>query len=460
MVKKILIANRGEIAIRIIRAAKELGIKTVAVYSEADKDCLHTQLADEKICIGPAPANDSYLSIPNIIAACEATNADAVHPGYGFLAENPYFSEVCESCNITFIGPPKDAIRKMGDKILAKQIAKKAGVPVVPGIEEPISEIDIEKPEFLRNVRKIGYPVIVKAALGGGGKGMRIVTSEDGLKTALLTAMEESKKAFGSDKVYIEKYIEEPKHIEIQVLGDKKGNIVYFLERDCSIQRRHQKLIEESPCIKVDNHLRKKLGRSAVKLCEEIGYYSAGTVEFIMDKKGEFYFIEMNTRIQVEHPVTEMISGIKGKIGIDLIREQILIALGEKLKFSSDDIEICGHAIECRINAEDPDKDFLPSAGKIESVYFPGGNGVRIDTHIYAGYNIPPFYDSLIAKLIVCSSDRKKSILKMLRALDEFRIKGIKTTIPFHKKVLQTQAFQEGDVTTYFLQKYIYEQQE
>lgn len=456
MINKILIANRGEIAVRIIRAARELGIKTVAVYSEADKDCLHTILADEKICIGPGPATESYLSIPNIISACEATGADAVHPGYGFLAENTYFAEVCEACNITFIGPSKESIEKMGDKIEAKKIAKKAGVPIVPGIEEEISNPD--DPELLKEIKKIGFPVIIKAALGGGGKGMRIVNSEESLKIALLTAMEESKKAFGSDKVYIEKYIEEPKHIEIQILADKKGNIVFFPERDCSVQRRHQKLIEESPCVIVDERLRKKMGRAAAKLVEEIGYYSAGTVEFIMDKKGNFYFMEMNTRIQVEHPVTEMVSIVKGKKGLDLVKEQILIAAGEKLRFKPEDITIGGHSIECRINAEDPDKDFLPSPGKIESVILPGGNGVRIDTHIYSGYTIPSFYDSLIAKLIVVGSTRQEAIKRMLRALDEFKISGIKTTIPFHKKVLQTQAFVEGDVCTNFLQKYIYEQ--
>ncbi|MCS7231836.1 MAG: acetyl-CoA carboxylase biotin carboxylase subunit [Elusimicrobiota bacterium] len=456
MIKKLLIANRGEIAVRVIRAAKELGIKTVAIYSEVDKDCLHTILADEKICIGPGPATESYLSIPNIISACEATGADAIHPGYGFLSENTYFAEVCEACNITFVGPSKESIEKMGDKIEAKRIAKKAGVPVVPGIEEEIKDPD--DPELIKEVKKIGFPVIIKAALGGGGKGMRIVNSEESLKIALLTAMEESKKAFGSDKVYIEKYIEEPKHIEIQILADKKGNIVYFPERDCSIQRRHQKLIEESPCPMIDEKLRKKIGRAAAKLAEEINYYSAGTVEFIMDKKGNFYFMEMNTRIQVEHPVTELVSVVKGKRGLDLVKEQILIASGEKIKFSSEDIAIGGHSIECRINAEDPDKDFLPSPGKIENLILPGGNGVRIDTHIYSGYTIPTFYDSLIAKLIVIGSNRQEAIRKMLRALDEFKISGIKTTIPFHKKVLQTQAFMEGDVYTNFLQKYIYEQ--
>jgi acetyl-CoA carboxylase biotin carboxylase subunit len=456
MIKKLLIANRGEIAVRIIRTAKELGIKTVAIYSEADKDCLHTMLADEKICIGPGPATESYLSIPNIISACEATGADAIHPGYGFLAENAHFADVCEACGITFVGPSKESIEKMGDKIEAKIIAKKAGVPVVPGIEESISNPD--DPALIKEVKKIGFPVIIKAAHGGGGKGMRIVNSEESLKIALLTAMEESKKAFGSDKIYIEKYIEEPKHVEIQVLADQKGNAVYFPERDCSVQRRHQKLIEESPCAIVDEKLRKRLGRAALKLVEEISYYSAGTIEFIMDKKGNFYFMEMNTRIQVEHPVTESISLIKGEKRLDLIKEQILIASGEKLKFNSDDITICGHAIECRINAEDPDKDFLPSPGKIENVIFPGGNGVRVDTHIYAGYTIPSFYDSLIAKLIVVGSDRQEAIKRMLRALDEFRISGIKTTIPFHKRVLQTQAFVEGDVSTNFLQKYIYQQ--
>lgn len=376
----------------------------------------------------------------------------------GFLSENSYFAEVCETCGITFVGPSKDAMEKMGDKVEAKKIAESAGVPTVPWLESSIT--DPEDPALLKEIRKIGYPIIIKAAMGGGGKGMRIVTSEEGLKIALLTAMEESKKAFGSDKVYIEKYIEEPRHIEIQILADKKGNIVYFPERDCSVQRRHQKLIEESPSPRVDEKLRRRLGRAAAKLAEKIDYISAGTIEFIMDKKGNFYFMEMNTRIQVEHPVTEMVSGINGKFGLDLVKEQLLIASGEKIRFDSEDISLLGHAIECRINAEDPDKDFLPSPGKIESVVFPGGNGVRLDTHIYAGYTIPTFYDSLIAKLIVLSNERSKAIDKMYRALREFKVSGIKTTIPFHMRVLQTQAFREGDVDTNFIQKYIYEQKE
>ncbi|MFQ3674973.1 MAG: acetyl-CoA carboxylase biotin carboxylase subunit [Endomicrobiia bacterium] len=456
MIKKLLIANRGEIAVRVIRAAKELGIKTVAVYSEADKDCLHTILADEKICIGPGPSSESYLSIPNIISACEVTNADAVHPGYGFLSENSYFAEVCETCGITFVGPSKDSMEKMGDKIEAKKIAKSAGVPTVPGIEGSIT--NPEDPALIKEVKKIGFPVIIKAAMGGGGKGMRIVTSEEGLRVALLTAMEESKKAFSSDKVYIEKYIEEPKHIEIQILADKKGKVVYFPERDCSVQRRHQKLIEESPSATVGERTRRHLGRAAVKLVEKIGYTSAGTIEFIMDKKGNFYFMEMNTRIQVEHPVTEMVSGIKGKAGLDLVKEQILIAAGEKIKYDSEDVTILGHAIECRVNAEDPDKDFMPSPGRIENIMFPGGNGVRIDSHVYAGYTIPTYYDSLVAKVITLSYNRSKTIDKMIRTLNEFKVNGIKTTIPFHLKVLNTQAFREGDVCTNFLQKYIYEQ--
>ncbi len=456
MIKKLLIANRGEIAVRVIRSAKELGIKTVAIYSEADKDCLHTILADEKICIGPGPSSESYLSIPNIISACEVTNADAVHPGYGFLAENSYFAEVCETCGITFVGPSKDSMEKMGDKIEAKKIAKAAGVPTVPGIEESVT--NPEDSALIKEVKKIGYPVIIKAAMGGGGKGMRVVTSEEGLRIALLTAMEESRKAFSSDKIYIEKYIEEPKHIEIQILSDKKGKSVYFPERDCSVQRRHQKLIEESPSPKVDEKTRRHLGRAAIKLVEEIEYTSAGTIEFIMDKKGNFYFMEMNTRIQVEHPVTEMVSGIKGKSGLDLVKEQLLIASGEKIKFDSEDVKILGHVIECRVNAEDPNKDFMPSPGRIESIMFPGGNGVRIDSHVYAGYTIPTFYDSLVAKVIVLSYKRSKAIDKMVRTLNEFKINGIKTTIPFHLKVLETQAFREGDVNTNFLQKYIYEQ--
>lgn len=445
MFKKILIANRGEIAVRIIRACKELGIKTVAIHSEADNESLHVMLADESVCIGPSPSVDSYLNIPNIISAAEITKSDAIHPGYGFLAENTYFAEVCESCNITFIGPSKEAILKMGDKIKAKEIMKKYGIPVIPGSKGAVKDIN----EALKIAKRITYPVIIKAAAGGGGKGMRIVQSPEALKNAIIMAQTESKAAFGSDEVYIEKYFNEPKHIEFQIIADKYGNVVYLPERDCSIQRRHQKLIEESPSMAVDPKLRKKMGQIAARAVKAIKYHTVGTVEFLLDKKNSFYFMEMNTRIQVEHPVSELITGI------DLIKMQIRLAAGEKLGLQQDKIKIRGNAIECRINAEDPDRDFMPSAGTISKFILPGGPGVRIDTGAYQGYTIPPYYDSMVAKLLVLGNNREEAIVRMKRALEEFLIEGIKTTIPFHIKVMSNQYFLKGEVYTNFLQKRI-----
>ncbi len=447
MFKKILIANRGEIACRVIRAARELGIKTVAVHSEIDRDCLHVKLADESICIGPNSAAESYLNIPSIISAAEISGADAIHPGYGFLAENTYFAEVCESCGIKFIGPSKESIEKMGDKIKARQLMQKAGVPVVPGSE---GSINVDDPEIFKLAKKIGYPVIVKATAGGGGKGMRVVVTEETLKNAIIMAKNEAKAAFGNDDVYMEKYIEEPRHIEFQILGDSKGKVVFLPERDCSIQRRHQKLLEESPSPFIDASLRRKMGKAAKHAAQAVNYVTVGTVEFLVDKNKHFYFMEMNTRIQVEHPVTEMITGL------DLVKEQIKLAAGEKLSFDSDDIEILGHAIECRLNAEDPDKDFIPSPGKILQFISTGGPGVRVDTHIYSGYTIPSYYDSLIAKIIVLGHDRAEAITRMQRVLKEVKIDGIKTTIPLHKKIMDNEYFHRGDVCTDFLPKYIF----
>ncbi|MGE4384483.1 MAG: acetyl-CoA carboxylase biotin carboxylase subunit [Endomicrobiaceae bacterium] len=447
MFKKILIANRGEIACRIVRAARELGIKTVAIHSEADKESMHVKLADESICVGPASASESYLNIPSIISAAEITGADAIHPGYGFLAENTYFAEVCESCGISFIGPKRSSIEKMGDKIAARQLMIKSKVPVVPGSEGPVSADD---PEIFKLAQKIGYPVIVKATAGGGGKGMRIVVSEEALKNSIIMAQTEAKAAFGNPDVYMEKYIEEPHHIEFQILGDCKGKVVYLPERDCSIQRRHQKLVEESPSPFISDSLRKKMGRAAQSAAAAVGYITVGTVEFLVDKHLNFYFMEMNTRIQVEHPVTETITGI------DLVKEQILLAAGERLSFDSSDIKINGHAIECRINAEDPDKDFIPSPGKIGHLYLPGGPGIRVDTHVYSGYTIPPFYDSLIAKIIAHGATREEAITRMSRALKETQIEGIKNTSSLHAKIMENEFFHEGNVCTDFLPKYIF----
>jgi len=443
MFSKILIANRGEIALRIIRACKEMGIRTVAVYSQADRSSLHVRSADEAICIGQPSSANSYLNIPAIISAAEITDVEAIHPGYGFLAENAHFSEICESCKITFIGPTAENIRLMGDKMAARTCMQKAGLPIIPGSRAVIKN----KEEALKTAKEIGYPVIIKAAAGGGGKGMRICHNDLTLVSSLLTAQSEAEANFGNSNVYIEKYIEKPRHIEIQIIADKGGHILQLGERDCSIQRRHQKLLEESPSPAVDAKMRKKLGEMVLKGMKAINYLSCGTIEFLLDvKSGNFYFMEMNTRIQVEHPVTEMVTGI------DLIKEQIRVAAGEKLKFNQDDIKISGSAIECRINAEDPDNNFMPSPGKIETLVLPGGPNVRVDTHIYAGYEIPPYYDSLIAKLIVHGNTRQDAIKTMQRALAEFYLAPIKTTIPLHIRIMENPLFKKGDISTHFLQ--------
>ena len=443
MFSKILIANRGEVALRIIRACKELGIRTVAVYSQADINSLHVRFADEAICIGAAPSSSSYLNIPSVISAAEIADVEAIHPGYGFLAEDAHFAEICESCKIKFIGPTPENMRLMGDKMAAKDTARKAGVPIVPGSKAIIKS----KEEALKIAKEIKYPVIIKAAAGGGGKGMRICHNDVRLISALLTAQREAEAAFGSSDVYIEKYVEKPRHVEIQILGDQHGHIVHLGERDCTIQRRHQKLIEESPSPILDSKLRKKISEAAIKCAKAINYVNAGTIEFLVDVSGNFYFMEMNTRIQVEHPVTEAVTGL------DLVKEQIRIAAGEKLSYKQEDIKFTGCAIECRINAEDPDKDFMPSPGKIAMLDLPGGRGVRLDTHAYQGYEIPPYYDSMIAKLIVHGKDRTEAITIMRRALDEFIVEPIKTTIPFHKKVMNNPLFIRGKYSTDFIEK-------
>ncbi len=452
MFKKVLIANRGEIAVRVIRACRELGIRTVAVHSDVDRESLHVRFADESVCIGPAPAVESYLNIPAIISAAEITGADAIHPGYGFLSENTHFAEVCESCHITFIGPSKDAIRKMGDKAEARKIMGDYGVPIIPGTK---GCIDVNDKDLFKIAKKIGFPILVKAKAGGGGKGMRVVQEMDFLKDAIVAATTEAKAAFGNGDVYLEHYLTAPRHIEVQILADKNGNVVSFPERDCSVQRRHQKLIEESPSSSISESVRKKMGKAARLAAKAVKYNTVGTVEFLYDKKADdFFFIEMNTRIQVEHPVTEMVTGV------DLIKEQIRAAAGEKLSFSTDDIQIRHHALECRINAEDPERNFMPSPGKITQLILPGGPGVRVDTHIYQGYTIPPYYDSLMAKLIVATrydakSAREMTIRRMSRALSEFTVDGVKTTIPFHRDVMAHDAFMHGDVTTDFIEKHL-----
>ncbi|MCX7611210.1 MAG: acetyl-CoA carboxylase biotin carboxylase subunit [Ignavibacterium sp.] len=442
MFKKILIANRGEIALRIIRACKELGIKTVAVYSEADRDSLHVTFADEAVCIGSVYSKDSYLKIPNIISAAQITGADAIHPGYGFLAENANFSEICTESDLVFIGPTAEMISAMGDKSLAKDTMKKNGVPVIPGSDGVVTDLK----EAVKISHEIGFPVIIKASAGGGGKGMRIVQEEKDFEKAFITAQAEAEAAFGNPAVYIEKYLENPRHIEIQVVGDKYGNVYHYGERDCSVQRRHQKLIEEAPSPVLDESLREKIGEAAVKGAMSVNYLGAGTVEFLLDKYHNFYFMEMNTRIQVEHPVTELVRDI------DLIKEQIMVAAGEKASVPSKTIH--GHAIEFRINAEDPAKDFRPHPGKITSLHFPGGLGVRIDSHIYQDYTVPPFYDSLIAKLIIRGRNRNEAIARAKRALEEFIIEGIKTTIPFHLQVLEDPRFISGNFDTGFLENF------
>jgi acetyl-CoA carboxylase biotin carboxylase subunit len=446
MFKKILVANRGEIALRIIRACREMGIGTVAIYSEADREALHVHYADEAFCVGPAAGNKSYLNIPNIISVATLAEVDAIHPGYGFLAENARFAEICETHRIKFIGPSAEAIEKMGDKAVAKQTMKDAGVPVIPGSEGVITD---EK-HASALAAEIGYPVIIKASAGGGGRGMRVVYNEPELLTAYHTAQTEADLSFGNSEVYMEKYLEEPKHIEVQILIDEYGNGVYLGERDCSVQRRHQKVLEEAPSPAVTPEIRSRLGAAALAGAQSVGYSNAGTCEFLLDKDGRFYFMEMNTRIQVEHPVTEMITGV------DLIKEQIKIAAGERLGLNQSDLLIRGHAIECRINAEDPEANFRPSPGRITLYHLPGGPGVRVDSAVYQEYLIPPYYDSMIAKLIVWDESRAAAIARMLRALDEFKIEGIKTTIPFHRLVLQNPYFQRGEVFTNFIQTRVF----
>ncbi len=439
MFKKILIANRGEIALRVIRTCKEMGIKTVAIYSTADRDSLHVRFADEAVCIGPPSSAESYLNVPRIMAAVEITDADAIHPGYGFLSENAAFAEVCKEYGIKFIGPTPDHIRSMGDKITAKETMIKAGVPCVPGAEGLIPDVKTG----IKLAKGIGYPVILKATAGGGGKGMRIIWKEEEFESQWDNARREAKASFSNDGIYMEKYIEEPRHIEIQVAGDQFGKACHLSERDCSIQRRHQKLVEESPSPFMTPELREKMGEAAIKACTAIGYEGVGTVEFLVDKYRNFYFMEMNTRIQVEHTVTEEV------IDFDLIKEQIKLAAGHPISGKNYFPEM--HAIECRINAEDPWNDFRPSPGKITSFHSAKGHGVRVDTHVYAGYTIPPYYDSMIAKLIVRARTREEAILKMERALDEFVIEGVKTTVPFHQKLMRNKDFREGNFTTGFM---------
>jgi acetyl-CoA carboxylase biotin carboxylase subunit len=445
MFSKILIANRGEIALRIIRACRELGIKTVAVYSKADTESLHVRFADEAVCIGPAPSPESYLNIPSIISAAEITDVEAIHPGYGFLAENAHFAEICESCNINFIGPTPEAIRAMGDKVVARETVRKMDVPLTPGGQGVIKT----KEEALETAKRIKYPVIIKAAAGGGGKGMRVCHNDITLVSSFSIARNEAEKNFGNPDVYIEKYIIDPRHIEFQIIADKYGNIVHLGERDCSIQRRHQKLLEESPSTALTPELRARMGEAAVKAAKAVNYRGVGTIEFLLDARGDFYFMEMNTRIQVEHPVTEMVTGI------DLIKEQIKVAAGEKLQYKQEDIEIKGAAIECRINAEDPENNFMPCPGSIDELNLPGGPGVRIDTHIYPKYRISPYYDSMIAKLICYGRDRQEAIKIMRRALNEFYISPIKTTVPLHLQILENEAFLEGKVSTHFIEKHM-----
>ncbi|MFH2144798.1 MAG: acetyl-CoA carboxylase biotin carboxylase subunit [Candidatus Omnitrophota bacterium] len=442
MFSKILIANRGEIALRIIRTCKEMDIRTVAVYSEADADSLHVQFADEAVCIGPGPSATSYLNIASIMSAAEITDVEAIHPGYGFLAENAHFAEICESCHITFIGPTSENIRLMGDKMVAKDTMRKAGIPVIPGSKDVVTDKD----EAIKIAKKIRYPVIVKAASGGGGRGMRIAHNDVRLVSSIITAQAEAEANFGSSSVYLERYFEKPRHVEVQILADKHNHILQLGERDCTIQRRHQKLIEETPSPSLDPKLRKKLAETAIRAAKAANYVNAGTIEFLVDTDGSFYFMEMNTRIQVEHTITEMVTGI------DLIKEQIRIAAGKKLKYSQDAVKLQGAAIECRINAEDSENDFRPCPGKIEHLHIPAGRGVRVDSHIYNGYIIPPYYDSLIAKLIVHGKDRIEAIKIMQRALDEFIISPIKTTIPFHKKVVNNNEFARGIYFTDFVE--------
>ena len=444
MFHKILIANRGEIALRIIRACKELGIKTVAVHSTADHEALHVKLADESICIGPAPSAKSYLNMKAIISAAEVTDADAIHPGYGFLSENAEFAEICGNCGITFIGPTPENMRLMGDKISARQTVTAAGVPILPGTKEGVHSPE----EAIRIAGEIGYPIIIKATAGGGGRGMKVVHSPASLPNAFAAARSEAQAGFGNPDVYIEKYCERPRHVEIQIMADKHGNVIHLGERDCSIQRRHQKLIEEAPCPVLSPELRKKMGDCAVAAAKAVGYTSVGTMEFLLDQSGNFYFMEMNTRVQVEHPVTEMVTGI------DIIKEQIRSAAGLPLRFKQSDVKISGHSIECRINAEHPFK-FTPSPGRIDGYHTPGGLGVRVDSAVYDQYTVLPHYDSMIAKLIVHAETREEAIRRMARALDEYIIEGIKTTIAFHQRIMSDKNFIEGNVDTGFLERLV-----
>ncbi|WP_121615035.1 acetyl-CoA carboxylase biotin carboxylase subunit [Virgibacillus halodenitrificans] len=444
MIRKLLIANRGEIAVRIIRACKEMDITTVAVYSEADKEALHVQLADEAYCIGPTLSKDSYLNFTNIMSVATLTEVDAIHPGYGFLAENADFAEICKACNITFVGPTPEAIQQMGIKDVARETMEKANVPIVPGSDGIVENTD----EAIEIAEKIGYPVIIKATAGGGGKGIRVARTEEDLIKGIQVTQKEAETAFGNPGVYIEKFIEDFRHVEIQILADEHGNVVHLGERDCSIQRRLQKLIEETPSPALTPKIREKMGEASVKAAKAVNYVGAGTIEYIFDRKSnDFYFMEMNTRIQVEHPVTELVTGV------DLIKEQILIANGEKLSFKQEDIEFEGYAMECRINAENPFKNFMPSAGEIEMYLPPGGLGVRVDSAAYPGYRIPPYYDSMIAKLITYGKTREEAINRMKRSLDEFVVEGVYTTIPFHRQIMDHEVFIKGDFNTNFLEE-------
>ena len=443
MIEKILIANRGEIAVRVIRACREMGIRTVAVYSEADKDALHTQLADEAVCIGPAPSAESYLNMQNIISATLVSGADAIHPGFGFLSENSKFAELCEQCKITYIGPDSKVISALGNKSVARNTMVEAGVPVIPGSKEPVYTVE----EGEKIAGEIGYPIIVKAALGGGGKGMRVAQTPDEFQTSFQTAQKEAQMAFGDGTMYLEHFVEHPRHIEFQILADKYGNVVHLGERDCSIQRNHQKMIEESPCEVISDELRARMGEAAVKAAKAAGYENAGTIEFLLDKDGRFYFMEMNTRIQVEHPVTEWVTGV------DLVKEQIRIASGLPLSCKQEDIQLTGHAIECRINAENPSKGFRPSPGTITDMYFPGGKGIRIDSAVYSGYTIPPYYDSMIAKVIVWAKNRTEAIRKMQSALGEVIIEGIDTNVDYQYEILDHPDFQSGNTDVEFIER-------
>ena len=444
MFQKILIANRGEIAVRIIRACREMGILSVAVYSEADREALHTQLADEAVCIGPAQTAESYLNMERILSAAIATKAQAIHPGFGFLSENEHFADMCVKSGIAFVGPSGELIGKMGNKSQARATMMEAGIPVVPGTKEPVYEAE----QGLAIADEMGYPVMIKASSGGGGKGMRIASSHEEFENHFHLAQQESVNAFGDNTMYIEKYIEKPRHIEIQILADKFGNTLWLGERDCSIQRRHQKVMEESPCAVIDDNLRRRMGETAVQAAKAVHYENAGTIEFLLDKNKNFYLMEMNTRIQVEHPVTEMVTGI------DLVKEQIRIAAGESLKISQEEIRLKGHAIECRINAEDPEKNFMPCPGTIEDLHFPGGNGVRIESALYNGYTIPPYYDSMVAKVIVHGEDRIDAIRKMRSALGEVVVDGITTNLDFQYDILNHPTFLSGDIDTHFIPDY------